>query len=318
MKDSCEVRIVNGLPPTSFATFGTFNSIAKRVILLIPVLISITGCGNKVSHARAGQIVKPAVYGQGGGSTSPNKTNIALYEYADKRKYVTTGKSIWFSIPEYFTTFSTNRAGGPQFGINLEYDPNENRPHIPSQYRSRLDWQRASTSVVGIILRTYEPRHLVSDEDIISGRSVNRFEVFTHFRPLERKIESYCGYTAYGPMVSTSLNEIDHQTPNKTGSDRKWTYGDAVVLARFSLANRAVRAVACSARVRSDGFPYCQLWEEYRGWPMLLTFSAARVCRLDDMIANTRAFLDRYVVSETGRAPGQPETRHSDSDNRSP
>ena len=288
-----------------------------RCFLVAAAAISLLGCDQEAKHPIAGQVIKPPFYGSGGGSESSDTTNISLYEYSDKQNYKITGESIHFTIPKYFTIFSTNREGGPQSSIDLRYIPEGDRAHALRFFPSKEEWQKADASAVDIYLTSYNKDPSREKNVVLAGKSNELMDGLMDRPSLQIQSTPFCSRLALTRVGPSPANEERHSAPDRGARSKEWPFGEAVVFVRPDGEARFNTLTTCTKFVRADGFPLCAIRSNFRGWPMRLLFSGSRVCHVEELISHSRAFLDRFVSKETPRSPGTVDTRHSDSNNGS-
>lgn len=287
--------------------WGRLSKLALCALAVISCSVA-TGCDREPRHPRAGQIVKPASGGAGGGSNSSEMTKISLYEYSDAHRDVITGQSITFTIPKYFTTNTDNQNGGPQSSINLSFDPVQSRPYIRASYRDESEFTQARSRLVNVMLvgSIIQPRS-GDEQAILENGRYPRMPGFMMGPRLKRIDTRYCGFRAF-ERDDPSMGRQDNM-PDRAPRDQRWPFSQGVVLSR-SAPNKTHSVITCTRHVELDGYPYCGMNDTYRGWPIYLLFSGSRVCEANEVLSEVEEFLDHYKTRETQRSAGQTEHRY--------
>jgi hypothetical protein len=228
---------------------------------------------------------------------------ISLYEYSDRTKYIITGKSITFRLPENYTEFSTNRAsvGGPQLRIAIVYHRDTQRPYDHEEYPD------AATGAVTLALRPFDHVVPVTEDAIVNERARLSTPGFLGVRKLKRTLPDRCGFQAYKPVTNPNGKA---SIPEALQRDTTWPYATAIALAKPAGGKLFDPALTCEYRPGRDGFPLCRIVTTYRGWPLEIYLSGRSVCESAQISAEARGFLDRHRFHETERSPGQAENRH--------
>ena len=282
----------------------------RKVVIAILLFLPLAACDRrpvKPEEVKAGDIVEPTWRESGGGSDDPEPTNVTFYEYSDKQAFRTTGQSISFKIPKYFTTSSAAREGGPIINMILQFDLNTDGPYLPAAYGSQEEFARHEPDTMVVTMRSYAPYRAFSPAELFLG--VVPVDGLSGVHKLNQSGQ-YCGWDTLFPATGNS-NGNRFQIPDQAPRSANWPYSGAVVFAKRGDDGRYSSILSCSDNVRTDGYPFCGTWDDFRGWPIELLYSGRFVCSSSNIAEHAKKFLSKYVSGETSRANGEKENRHS-------
>jgi hypothetical protein len=263
-------------------------------------MLFAAGCNPEPGDPHAGQVVIPhRAVGRSFGTET-----YSLYEYADLNRHTITGKSIQLKIPATFLDWAWYVGGGPQYSLNVGYRRDGDRT-IPLTNAQRNGGPSPDKILVALIVTGFVPPF--DEAMILHGMAWNAMLGLQVGHALERDPRTYDGYDVYRPAMPKTPGF--YPLHDLAARDRDWPFATAVVLARPTAPRKFSPVIACSESVERDGFPYCSLNADYRGWPMEMYFSGRHASHAEALIAQAQKLLDGFVVRETPRSPGQTEHR---------
>lgn len=223
-------------------------------------------------------------------SIDPSPIEVSMYEYVDRNKWITNGRSITLRIPTAYLTFDSALRSGPQSAISVGFDHDTLEP-----------WS---------VMETAAPK---SQPSVLRARNVGAtLSIFD--RPFDQRIAKELLEAKQG---GPSLLYRDYVAVSGSfcGHDMFWigrargavTY---VVSQPFDRANTFARISSTGeydtlVRCETDQFgAWCRATREFEGFPLTIYFDDERLCDIDATFQKTTELLGRFVASRTAPMEG--------------
>ena len=267
----------------------------------------LTSCSDEPRVPRAGQRVKPYTYMPAFRLIRPKTPVVSLYEYYDKEKYLTTGKSISFSLPREYISYPADANGGPQLTVGLMYlriaSPNGDRFRPVSSIE-----RKSGVPKEELTLHPYEfEPHTLTKNDFDKGLSPPGLSGLPGGARLSRVTADHCNFEVFSNIAPPPSWQ---RTIYDANGSSNLPYKSGVAFARSIGYLKFNPVVFCTIDTRRNWFPICVVNTTFRGWPMKISFGGDKVCETDKIIAGARDFLDQHSVRETERGAGFVESRY--------
>jgi len=286
----------------------------KRPGLILAAIAVSAAALVALSQTEAGsaQTVIPRSGGAGGYVEDMTPVDVSLWEYSDKRTYVTTGKSITFRVPKAYFVMSEDREGGPQFSIDLTFDRVNRRPWLVGGTGETAPKGREGNAVrqsskVGLALKTYGFVNAVFPRDRIeSGGGIGAGPGWSATR-----VEGeHCGFDLFQRKEPWGVGNLGNGKVFDPRVDQAPPFNRAMRLARPHGVDTYDRIVTCTP-VAGLEYPWCTMGADFEGWPMTLWFSGEHVCQIDALLLQVHRLLEGFVTNRTERRSGEQENRNT-------
>lgn len=264
------------------------------VVLSLVGSLFLEGCSRSAEpeNPRGGDVIRLTREGVGTGDWGYYTTR-SIYEFSNRRRYITTGKRIRFRVENPFLSESSRRNGA---AVSVSFYP-DGFPNagaspvllVPPLSGGVKDRGRA----VGL-----SEVELLNDPDIIPAIP------YSWAILAKGPLREHCGFRVYDLSKfrneePPSLRVIDRVTSPLIANK----YLSSVAFARYK-DGKITDMLGCS-----DLFPTCEAETSYRGWPSSIIFSRDMVCDYNNLKQKLFDFMDSVLVEETARSPGYAESR---------
>ena len=254
--------------------------------------------------ANSGQrTLYPSGGGGGGYVSDMTPVDVSLWEYANPNTHEITGRSITLTIPKAYLINSSNWHGGPQIFISILFDLNNEKPWLVGGAGTTLDRRKLSS---------LPERQLVLFLDYNRGQPVEYSPRAVKFSDDQTTIGigrnpavpvpgEYCGFDLFdsGEPWGGGRDASGERIPDSR-SIQLSPFDHARVFARKNSSGTYDRIVRCNPASSPGYYPWCTTGADFEGWGLRIWFSGQHLCRVDELVNQTRTFLGRYV---SGRTP---------------
>lgn len=267
--------------------------------------LSLTGVAVVILLLKAGllladpRVVVPTTGGAGMTSTDMTPINITLHEYTDSAKWITTGRSVSFAIPEAFIEITSNLSGGAQFALNIGYDVDTGQP--ASLWRTD---EKAGANLSPSERFQEERRKRVSITLKVrrNGSVVRPMPEFTLAEILAGKSPAYSTALRLPPRRLDDeyfgFDQFDGEKNPAFYQNQRAPFERASYFARRNADGKYDTFVACV--LSRHNYPYCKSNIRFDGmWDMQVGFSGQYLSSYDKLIDQARKVLTEHLVAKT-------------------
>jgi hypothetical protein len=252
--------------------------------------------------SRRPDVVPPRIYGSGFASSSMKTVDVSMYEYTDKVKWITNGRSITFRIPIAYLSFTAALSGGAQSHIPIDFDYETGEPWTREHFatlraQSALEAPRSADAYasypglrrLGASLSIF---HRPFDEKqargLLGAKQGNSHWIYRHYVYVE---DSICGYDMFRKDYGYGAR---HLRPPR------YPFNKATIFARAS-NNGYDTMVECTWL---GDHAWCHATREFDGFPLTVYFDGSRLCDVDAVFARATEVLNGFVVQRTPPVEG--------------
>jgi hypothetical protein len=240
--------------------------------------------------SRRPDVLPPAIHGSGMKSIDMTPVDASIYEYVNRDKWITNGRSITLRVPTAYLTFDAALRGGPQsvISISFDHDTLEPWPIIESAApKSQSDALR-TRELVATLSIFEQPFNQHIAEELFEAKQ-NRPSIL--YRDYALVSGSFCGHDMFWVGRARGNTTYVLRAP----FDRANTF------ARISPNGDYDALVQCEAD-RTGA--WCRATREFERFPLTVYFDDDRLCDLEETFSRAQELLGRFVVSRTDPKEG--------------
>lgn len=227
--------------------------------------------------------------------------DVTIYEYTDREKWITNGRSITLRIPIAYLTFSAALSGGAQSVISIDFDYDTKEPwtreHAAVRARTEGDASGSTDGSPGpvrtarmsanlsIFDRPFDKRQ---SDGLTAAKSGNPDWFYKDYVYLD---DSICGYDMFR---DDNVHGVRHSSPPR------YPFDEATVFARTSSSGYDTMVECTWLGERA----WCGATRTFDGFPLTIHFDGDRLCEVDAAFARATGVLDGFVIERTAPVEG--------------
>ncbi len=274
---------------------------SKKLWWLLAALVALGSFALWELSKRPDQI-PPRIYGSGYSTGSMTPVDVTIYEYTDRERWITNGRSITFRVPLAYFNFTTALSGGAQSEISIDFDYDTGEPWT-REYFARLRDQGAAEAPKSSDAQTTYPwlrrlgaklsvfRHPFDEREangLLGAKLGNPDWYYKNHVYLD---DAICDYDMY----RRRRHGAQHLTPPRYPFDR------ATVFARVREGKSYDTMVECTALYHHA---WCHATREFEGFPLTIYFDGSRLCKVDAVFDRATEVLEGFVIQRTSPVEG--------------
>jgi hypothetical protein len=247
--------------------------------------------------------IPPHIYGSGIDSSSMEPVDVTIYDYSNRDKWITNGRSVTFRIPIAYLTFDAALAGGAQAEISIDFDNETGEPwtrehfaalrtesvkDIPksADLHTTYHWLRRMSTTVSVFHRPFDERQA---KGLWGAKLGNPDWLYKQYVYLG---DSICDYDMFeNTDVHGTLDLVPPRYP----------FNKATVFARSRNGKSYDTMVEC---IWLSGNTWCHATRQFEGLPLTVYFDGNRLCNVDAVFDRAAEMLEGFVVQRTAPVSG--------------